>query len=140
MRGEGLTRRIVFDSFDSLNGLRFAMARRRIGQERLGFVVGGSGRHSCLAERVRLIDWVPVEHQLAVISCAAKGEPAWPPLALFKAMLIAVCYDLSAVELDDLASFRRFCGFLASEPTPEAHGLCSFPQGPYGPWAGQVAV
>ena len=75
MRGQGWTRRIVFDSFDSLNGLRFAMARRRIGQERLGFGfgVGGSGRHSCLAERVRLIDWVPVEHQLAVISCAAKG-------------------------------------------------------------------
>ena len=49
------------------------MARRRIGQERLGFVVGGSGGHSCLAGRVRLIGWVPVEHQLAVISCAVKG-------------------------------------------------------------------
>ena len=106
------------------------MARRRIGQERLGFVVGGSGRHSCLAERVRLIDWVPVEHQLAVISCAAKGEPAWPPLALFKAMLIAVWYDLSGVKLaealDDRASFRRFCGFSASEPTPERTAFVRF--------------
>lgn len=106
------------------------MARRRIGQERLGFVVGGSGRHSCLDELVRLIDWAPVEHHLAVISCAAKGEPAWPPLALFKAMLIAVWYDLSDVKLaealDDRASFRRFCGFSASEPTPERTAFVRF--------------
>ena len=54
---------------------------------------------------------------------AAKGEPAWPPLALFKALLIAVWYDLSDVKLaealDDRASFRRFCGFSSLEATPE---------------------
>jgi IS5 family transposase len=70
-----------------------------------------------------LIDWAPIEHQLRDISCAAKGEPAWPPLALFKAMLIAVWHDLSDVRLaealDDRASFRCFCGFSAHEPTPE---------------------
>ncbi|MFC7554701.1 transposase [Pseudoroseomonas wenyumeiae] len=42
---------------------------------------------------------------------------------MFKAMLIAVWYDLSDVKLaealDDRASFRRFCGFSAQEPTPE---------------------
>jgi len=27
---------------------------------------------------------------LAAIYCAAKGEPAWPPLALFKAMLLSI--------------------------------------------------
>lgn len=46
-----------------------------------------------------------------------------PPLALFKAMLLAVWYDLSDVKLaealDDYSSFRRFCGFSSSEPTPE---------------------
>jgi len=30
----------------------------------------------------------------------SKGEPAWPPLALFKAMLVSVWYDLSDVKLD----------------------------------------
>jgi IS5 family transposase len=64
------------------------------------------------------------------IPCAAKGEPAWPPLALFKAMLIAVWYDLSDVKLaealDDRASFRRFCGFSASEPTPERTAFVRF--------------
>jgi IS5 family transposase len=47
----------------------------------------------------------------------------WPPLALFKAMLIAGWYDLSDVKLveasDGLASFQRFCGFAAQEMTPE---------------------
>ena len=35
----------------------------------------------------------------AVVSCSVKGEPAWPPLALFKAMLHAMWYDLSDVKL-----------------------------------------
>ena len=106
------------------------MGRRRIGQETLGFVTERGGRHCCLDDLVTLIDWVPVERQLGVIPCAAKGEPAWPPLALFKAMLIAVWYDLSDVKLaealDDRASFRRFCGFSASEPTPERTAFVRF--------------
>jgi IS5 family transposase len=44
-------------------------------------------------------------------------------LALFKAILIAAWHELSDVRLvealDDRASFRRFCGFSAHEPTPE---------------------
>ncbi len=106
------------------------MGRRRIGQERFRFVAERSGRRSCLDDLVALIDWVPVEHHLAVISCAAKGEPAWPPLALFRATLVAVWYDLSDVKLaealDDRASFRRFCGFSASEPTPERTAFVRF--------------
>ena len=66
-----------------------------------------------------LIDWAAIERQLAVVSCSAKGEPAWPPLALFKAMLVAMWYDLSDVKLaealDNRATFRRCCGFSRSE-------------------------
>jgi len=54
---------------------------------------------------------------------ATKGEPAWPPLAMFKALLLSIWYELSNVKpaesLDDRASFRRFCGFSANEATPE---------------------
>lgn len=99
------------------------MARRRIGQYMLVFGSAGAGPQSTLDKLLGLIDWAPIEYQLRDISCAAKGEPAWPPLALFKAMLIAVWHDLSDVRLaealDDRASFRRFCGFSAHEPTPE---------------------
>jgi len=106
------------------------MGRRRIGQEKLGFAGTRGDRRSFLDDLEGLIDWAPVERRLAVIVCAAKGEPAWPPLAVLRALLIAVWYDLSDVKLaealDDRASFRRFCGFSASEPTPERTAFVRF--------------
>lgn len=105
------------------------MSRRRIGQEKFGFAVD-RGQQSSLDKLVRLIEWAPIDQALGVISCAAKGEPAWPPLALFKAMVLSIWYDLSDVKLaealDDRASFRRFCGFCVSEPTPERTAFVRF--------------
>ena len=99
------------------------MSRRRIGQEALAFGSAGAGRRSTLDDLRDLIDWGPIERCLAVVSSSAKGEPAWPPLALFKAMLLAMSYDLSDVTLvealDDRASFRRYCGLSTSEATQE---------------------
>ena len=98
------------------------MAHRLIGQERFGF--SGHGRPtSSLDELGKLIDWRPVAALLDPLYSAPKGEPAWPPLAMFKALLLTIWYDLSDVKLaealDDRASFRRFCGFSANESTPE---------------------
>lgn len=76
------------------------MSRRRIGQETFGFAVDRAVASS-LDDLARLIDWVPIDQALAVISCSAKGEPAWPPLCLFKAMLLSIWYDLSDVKLAD---------------------------------------
>lgn len=49
---------------------------------------------------------------------------------MFRAMLLAVWYDLSDVKLaealDDRTSFRRFCGFSAHEPTPERSAFVRF--------------
>jgi IS5 family transposase len=56
------------------------MSRRRIGQEKFGFTVD-RGQHSFLDALAKLIDWVPIDQALGVISCSAKGEPAchqWP--------------------------------------------------------------
>ena len=70
------------------------------------------------------------QYDLGPLSGSAKGEPAWPPLCLFKALLLAVWYDLSDVKLaealDDRASFRRFCGFSADEATPERTAFVRF--------------
>jgi hypothetical protein len=55
------------------------MSRRRIGQEKFGFAVD-RGQHSSLDELARLVDWAPIDQALCVISCSAKGEPAWPPM------------------------------------------------------------
>jgi IS5 family transposase len=58
------------------------------------------------------------------------GEKAWPPLAMFKALLLATWYDLSDVmlaeALSDRASFRRFCGFAGDEDTPERTAFVRF--------------
>lgn len=105
------------------------MPRRRIGQESFGFERGVE-RRSSLDDLSGMLDWSEVDAALAGISCAAKGEPGWPPLALFKALLLAVWYDLSDVKLaealDDRASFRRFCGFARHEATPERTAFVRF--------------
>jgi IS5 family transposase len=107
------------------------MSRRRIGQESFRSNPQSlAGRSSSLHELSCLIDWLPVDAALKDIYTAAKGEPGWPPLALFRAMLLAVWHDLSDVKLaeslDDRSSFRRFCGFSASEPTPERTAFVRF--------------
>jgi transposase, IS5 family len=105
------------------------MSRRRIGQETFGFERRETG-HGSLDDLLGLIDWCDVEKALDGISSAARGEPAWPPLCLFKALLLSVWYDLSDVKLaealDDRASFRRFCGFSRAEATPERTAFVRF--------------
>jgi IS5 family transposase len=98
------------------------VSHRSIGQERFGFV-GRSGSESSLDALGKLIDWAQVSELLDPLYSATKGEPAWPPVAMFRALLLSIWYDLSDVKLadvlDDRASFRRFCGFSANEATPE---------------------
>src|SRR5215213_5269270 len=106
------------------------MARRRIVQEHLRLGDRESSRTGSLDDLHRLIDWAAIDRHLAPIYASAKGEQAWPPLSIFKALLLAVWYDLSDVKLaealDDRTSFRRFCGFAAEEPTPERTAFVRF--------------
>ena len=57
-----------------------------------------------------LLDSNEIDRALVSVSAAAKGEPGWPPLTLFR-VLLATWRDLSNVRLaealDDRASFRR---------------------------------
>ena len=96
------------------------MTHRMIGQERLEFLASEKSP-SPLEELSRLVDWTETATQLKGVHASAKGEAAWPPLAMFKALLLAVWYDLSDVKLaealDDRASFRRFCGFSRNKAT-----------------------
>jgi IS5 family transposase len=64
------------------------MARRRTGQEH--FIARPEPRSGAsLMELAGLIDWSEIDHTLAGISAATKGEAAWPPMALFRALLLA---------------------------------------------------
>ena len=105
------------------------MAHRSIGQERLGFA-SEARPASSLDGLAGVLDWNEIAGLLGSIHTKAKGEAAWPPLAMFKALLLAVWYDLSDVKLaealDDRASFRRFCGFSGTEATPERTAFVRF--------------
>ena len=104
------------------------MGRRAIGQEVMGFTA--SERQTDLDEMGAVIDWAPLAERLDGISRPGRGEPGWPPLSLFKALLLGLWHDLSDVRLaealDDRASFRRFCGFSRSEPVPERTAFVRF--------------
>lgn len=77
-----------------------------------------------------MIDWNEIAALLGGIHANAKGEAAWPPLAMFRALLLSVWYDLSDIKLaealDDRTSFRRFCGFSGTEATPERTAFVRF--------------
>ena len=64
------------------------MARRRIGQEQI--LARPEPRSGATLQRLAaLIDWGPIDRHLIGISARSKGEPGWPPLALFRALLLA---------------------------------------------------
>ena len=70
------------------------MALRRIGQQAFRFSAKAEGPSS-LDNLAALIDWSHAGQVLAGLYPSAMGEKAWPPLALFKALLLATWYDLS---------------------------------------------
>lgn len=102
------------------------MARKRIGQ--LGWEDGliaraQRPRRDRLAEISGLLDWTPFAQLLAPIHGARRGEPSYPPLMMFKVLLLQRWYDLSdeAMEeaLFDRLSFRRFAGLALADDTPD---------------------
>ena len=105
------------------------MAYRLIGQESLE-IVAASRSSASLEKLSGLIDWGRIATLLEPLYPASEGELAWPPLAMFKALLLAVWHDLSDVKLadalDDRGSFRRFCGFSSNEATPERTAFVRF--------------
>ena len=86
------------------------MPRRQIGQETL---LPAVQRQTALDEILTLTNGSPIAQAFHVVYCAPRGEASWPPLAMFKGLLLSVWYDLSDVKLaealDDRASFRWFC-------------------------------
>ena len=115
------------------------MARRRIGQEAFGFVQGERGRNARLDAIGQSVDWAPVAKLLDGIHAAAKGEPGWPPLALFKALLLGLWHDLSDVALASVGELLE-ANLLVERGDPGADGVRALPQGAGGAAARREAV
>jgi IS5 family transposase len=102
-----------------------------------GYVAAHRKRKDCFLDEIdRLIDWKPLEKVLRqklkrVVN--AVGNPAYPPLPIFKILLLQRWYNRSdaAIEeaLCDRLSFVRFLGLsLDHDEAPDASMICRFRQ------------
>lgn len=70
-----------------------------------------------------LINWQRIEAMLSHIHNKVKGERAWPPLMMFKALLLQSWYGLSDPALEKQMArdllFRRFVDLSISESVPD---------------------
>lgn len=109
------------------------MPRRHLGQ--LSWIDGSLAqrrerRRDVLAEIGGLVDWSAFEQLLSGIHTSARGEASYPPLTMFKVLLLQRWYGLSdeAMEaaLFDRISFLAFAGFSAEDETPDHSTIWRF--------------
>jgi IS5 family transposase len=112
-----------------------AMPRRRTGQ--LGFMDAavarrGNGAVEALAEIGRLVDWAAFERVLERVHASRRGEASYPPLVMFKVLLLQKWYGLSdpgmEAALSDRLSFMRFAGLSLEDRTPDHTTIWRFRQ------------
>lgn len=77
-----------------------------------------------------LIDWTMIESQLSTIHNNPMGEKAWPPLVMFKILLLQAWYGLSDPACEkqlvrDLL-FRRFVGLSLQDAVPDHSTIWRF--------------
>ena len=79
-----------------------------------------------------LIDWSRLEQRLSDIHSKTQGEKAWPPLMMFKALLLQSWYKLSDPGLEKQLArdllFRRFTGLDIAESVPDHSTFWRFRQ------------
>ena len=79
-----------------------------------------------------LLDWTSLEGHLVNIHNKAGGEKAWPPLMMFKALLLQSWYKLSDPRLEKQLArdllFRRFVGLGLDQSVPDHSTLWRFRQ------------
>lgn len=77
-----------------------------------------------------LVKWYRFEKVLAGVRDGGSGRPAYPPLAMFKVLLLQSLYGLSDAEaeeaLADRLSFRRFVGLALADAVPDHSTICRF--------------
>jgi IS5 family transposase len=90
-------------------------------------------RKNFLDDVNRLIDWKPIEKILRKKYrkvASADGRPAYPPVPMFKLLLLQRWYGLSDPGLEDALydriSFIRFSGFSLGSTLPDHSTICRF--------------
>lgn len=77
-----------------------------------------------------IIDWPEIELLLSPLYSSKRGKPAFPPLMMFKVMLLQAWYNLSDPAMEKQLArdllFRRFVGLSLSESVPDHSTLWRF--------------
>ena len=108
------------------------MAHRDMGQLSLadGLVHGSAGSNPRLERISGLLDWSGFAAHLGVIYASPNGPPSYPPLMMFKCLLLQQWHDLSdpALEeaLGDRLSFKRFVGLALDAAVPDHSTISRF--------------
>jgi IS5 family transposase len=110
------------------------MSRKNFAQSSLAdaFVKAYSKSGGFLEDILQTFEWAAFASLLANIHSETKGAPGYPPLMMFKIMLLQQWYNLSdpAAEeaVRDRLSFRRFCGVPLDQETPDHSSIWRFRQ------------
>ncbi len=78
-----------------------------------------------------MVRWYPIENKLKkILSRSGLGPQGYPPVVLFKALILQQFYGLSDPMMEDMLydriSFRDFCGLKLSDKIPDETTLCRF--------------
>jgi IS5 family transposase len=77
-----------------------------------------------------LLNWGSLAYRLEKHCRKLDGRPPFPPIVMFRALLLAQWYDLSDRDLEealcDRLSFRRFVGLGLEQATPDHTTVCRF--------------
>jgi IS5 family transposase len=76
------------------------------------------------------MNWQPIEQMLEELYASRRGRPSYPPLIMFKALLLEQWYGLSDPGLEeaigDRISFQQFLGLSFHDPVPDETTICKF--------------
>jgi len=108
------------------------MSHRAVGQMSFadGLVKRRAGQNEGLERLAAVIKWRPVERALDAIYDSDSGRPSYPPLLMFKCLLLQQWYQLSDPQLEealaDRLSFRRFAGLPLDQEVPDHSTISRF--------------
>jgi transposase, IS5 family len=108
------------------------MSHRVVAQMSLadGLVKRRPGQNEALRRLAATVQWRRVERMLSSIYSANEGRPAYPPLVMFKCLLLQQWYALSDPQLEetlaDRLSFREFAGIPLDHEVPDYSTISRF--------------
>jgi IS5 family transposase len=77
-----------------------------------------------------LLDWKRIETYLEVVYTSKEGGSSYPPIMMFRAMLLQVWHELSDVKTEKMLSrdllFRKFCRLSLVDPIPDHSTISRF--------------